>query len=86
MASYRAGEGYREIDSGAGRTCESAARLGAASAFVRTVGSRGRPWEGSRERRVQDNLMGYNNDKHSYRVSQIYLNISFELIFLGQMY
>jgi len=29
--------------------------------------------EGSRERRVQDNLMGYNNDKHSYRVYQIYL-------------
>jgi len=28
VAGYRAGEGYREIDSGAGRTCESAARLG----------------------------------------------------------
>lgn len=28
MASYRAGEGYREIDSGAGRTCESAGPAG----------------------------------------------------------
>jgi len=42
VAGYRAGEGYREIDSVAVRTCESAvARLGSASAFVRTRGGRG---------------------------------------------
>jgi len=48
----------------------------AMSAFVRVEGSWGRAWEGSRERRVQDNLMGYNNDKHSYRVYQIYFTAS----------